>query len=484
MSELKEKVVKSVFWIGGANAVSQAVTWVFTILIARLLIPSDYGLVAMASVYIGFAESLNEFGVGTALIQKKDILEEEVQGLYSLSFIFGLFFMAISFPAAHLLAGFFEEQKLVPIIYVLSSTFVISAVKNVQHSLMIRAMRFKEIAHIEVTAKITTSAVAYLCAGAGAGAWTLVISYLLYNVAQAALYVLFERRRPGRIKSFRQIKAFLHFGSQVVFARILAILSQRTDAFIIGKLAGTESLGIYSFAFSLAKKPLDKIMSVLNQVLFPVFTRVQDNRELTRRYFLKTLELELLLILPIFTLFFCTADTLVPVVLGEKWLSAVFPLKVFVVIGIFLYLSTISAVLNIAIGRPRLQVYYNAIVLVVMTGGMILFGTLFKFRGILLSWVTLYPLIVMAHFSITLRLIDLSLTSALQRFKLPLLISFAVAVVSLSYSHFVPLSGWERLVSLLTLGFLTYMLSFYGLDRAKALEIMDMLKIRKAAQPG
>lgn len=484
MSEIKSKIVSSVFWLGGANAFSQVITWVFTILVARLLSPADYGLVAMASVYVAFAEYLNEFGVGAALVQKKELNSDEISGIYSVSIAMSFIFVIVSFPAAHLMSLFFKEERLVYIVYALSSTFLISAIKNVQQNLMIRDMRFKEIAQIETVARITNSAIAYGCALYGMGAWTLVVQYLSYNAIQALLYAYYEKQLPGRVKSFRQIRAILKFGFEVMSARVIGVLSQRTDSLVIGRLIGSEMLGVYSYALSLANKPMDKIMSVLNQVMLPVLSRVQHEDEKLRRYFLKMIEMELLILLPIFVVFALSVNLLVPLLLGDKWIKLIVPLQIFSLGGVFSYLSSVSSMVVLAKGSPRILVYFGIAGLIMTPSLMITLGLYLGFNGILISWAVLTPLFALALFGVTIKLIGLDAASVVRSFRLPVALTAVMTVCLLVFQKFIIVQGWAGLISTLLVGAAAYVSAMWFMDRAKMLEVISIVRNRRLEAAG
>lgn len=478
MLSQKTKVAHSIFWLGGSNVFSQAITWVFTILVARILSPGDYGLMAMASIYIGFAEYLNEFGVGAAVIQKKDITEEEIRSTYLISIIMGSGFTCFSVVVAPLFATFFHESRLTPIMYALSVTYIISAAKNIQQSVMIRRMQFKDIARIEVVCKVVTSGVSYLCALYGAGVWTLVIAFLLFNAAQAGMYAFCERQRPGKIADITIIKTIFRFGAQVMLARVITVLSQRTDLLIISKLINAQVLGVYSLSMSLANKPLDKILSILNQVLFPVFSQAQNDSQRIRQYFVKTFELELLIMIPIYMFIILAAEPLVAVVLGEKWASIVLPLKMFGAAGVFMYFASFCSMVVTALGRPRMHLFYTLALYACMVSSMLIFVRFYGFNGILLSWVTVYPFVTTIYLIIVIRMIALPFKTFLRCFRTPALVSCTMGSL-LAGTLLLELHPWLLLVFMVCIAAASYIAALLIFDRPKALEIYEILRTKK-----
>lgn len=478
MVTLKTKVTHSVFWLGGSNAFSQAITWVFTILIARILSPDDYGLMAMSSIYIGFADALNEFGIGAAVIQKKDITEEEIRSTYLISIGMGISLTLISVLIAPLLAAFFHEPRLTLILYALSATFIISAAKNIQQSVMNRHMRFKDIARIEVICKVVTSIVSYICALHGAGVWTLVIAFLLFNAAQAIIYAFCERQRPGKISDITAIKEIFRFGLQVMLARIITILSQRTDMLIISKMINAQVLGVYSLSMSLANKPLDKILSILNQVLFPVFSQAQHDTQRIRQYFTKTFELELLIMLPIYVFIMLAAEPLVIVILGEKWAGIMLPLKMFGAAGMFMFFASYCSMVVTSLGRPRMHLFFSLSLYACMVSSMLVFVDFYGFFGILLSWVTVYPVVTTIYLIIVTRMVELPFKTFIRCFRTPALASGTMGFF-IAGTLLLPLYPWLLLSCMMCIGAISYITALLIFDRAMALQIFEMLRTKK-----
>jgi len=472
-------VVKGVIALGSANVLSQIITWTFTILVARLLKPEDYGLVSMVAVYIGFAEYFNEFGIGSAIVQKKDITRAQLRAIYTVSLWLGLFFTTISLPVGHLLARFFHEPRLVQIVYVAAPTFLITATKSVQMNMMMKEMRFGQIAKIELIAKVGSSFITYLCALLGFGYWTLIIMYLSYNLFQALLYSWHVRILPGRIESFQQIKGLLSFGGRVMLARVTGFIANQIDRVIIGRVIGVQTLGVYSLALTLGNKPVDKILTILNQVFFPLLSKAQDDTEQLRRYFLKIVEMELFLLLPIFVLLFFMADDFLPFLLGNQWHGAVLPFKVFMVIGVFIYLRNRLSVLVMSIGNPEYTIYCNVVVFFVMGAAMLILGYFFRVSGILATWLIFFPMIYLGFLSFVAKLLTIKVSSLFKCCRLPVTLALMTSMALSWLVSIVPFTGIRRALIVLPAGAVIYLLLFVLLDRKKFYEILVLLKLKK-----
>lgn len=476
MSETKQKVASGIFSLGSANLFSQIITWVFTILVARLLTPQDYGLVEMSAIYIGFAELFNEFGIGAAIVQREKLSTNLLRATYSFALLLGLCFTLISLPIAHLLASFFNEPRLVMVVYILSITFIISSAKNVQRNLMTRRMEFAAMARIEVIARIGSSLLTYYCAWIGLGYWALVVMYLSFNGLQALLYFYHVRILPGKIESVSQIREVLKFGGQVMLSRIIRYFAIRIDTMIVGKMLGTSLLGTYSMALNLGNKPVDKVMAIMNQVFFPLFSKTRRDEDKLRAYFLKTVSMELYILCPIFILLFYTADDLLPLLLGSQWEKAVPPFKVFISIAIFFYFKSRLSVLALAIGKPKYEIFCNSIMLVAMSSTMILLGYLYKMQGILAVWLTVFPLLTVCYQLFLNHKIGIKISTFVMNIKSPLLVSILTCIIttlSLSISLDSPVL---RIIVTTSICLSTYCLSFFLLDKNKLHELLSIIR--------
>ena len=365
MSEFKGRIVSGLLWLGSASAMTQIVSWLFTIFIARLLTPADYGLYAIAGVYIGILEFLNEFGIGSSLVQKEDVTNKEISGLFALSLYWSIALCLFTYCFAARIAITLQSAELIPILRVLSFSFIISAFKNIQYNLMVRDMRFKDIAKIEAFARILTSILTYLLARQGFGIWALVSSYLIYSFIQACCYSFLRRIHFSLRLNFSELKEHIVFGLQIISGRFIDAISGRTQTMVIGKLLGMDLLGVYTFAQALSFKPMEMISSVLNQVFFPIYSRLQNDKETRANYLLKTIEMEMLFIMPVCLLMACTADVFIPLILGTRWIHLIPYMQVFSVLAVFTFLSSQATMLSISAGKPRLQIWYPATALFV-----------------------------------------------------------------------------------------------------------------------
>ncbi|MBT1070890.1 lipopolysaccharide biosynthesis protein [Pelotalea chapellei] len=471
---MKDRIIKGIFWLGGASLLSQAATWLSTIVVARILNPSDYGLIALAGIYIGFAEYVNEFGIGTAIIQKKDLDPQDIRGLYTISILLGAAMTLLTILLAPAVAAYFKEDRLIGIIQFLSPNFLVNAAKSVQRNLMIREMKFTELAKMDGGSRIITSLGALGLAMAGFGVWTLAAQYLLQNVIVFIWSFAYERRLPGKVVNFDRLKEMLVFGAGITGTNILYCTNRNIDQFIVGKMLGKMTLGSYSFAQTLADKPFEKLLSIFNQVFFPVFSRIQDDPQKTKSYFMSIMEKELFILTPIFLMIILTAQDLVHVVLGSKWELMILPLQLFALIAVFKYLENRISMMYRSRGKSRAQLVFTSLVAVVMSVALFTGGKHAGLTGVLAAWGIAYPLIVMGYLRGFLLYIGISWKKFFALFSVPLISAIVMTIpVLLTASLFQTVSLYSLLFKIFVC-LLSYSIAVLLMNRRIVNDLRDI----------
>jgi O-antigen/teichoic acid export membrane protein len=319
---LKGRVVSSGFVTILAQGVKFALTLASTMALARLLLPEDFGLVAMVTTIIGFLRVFKDAGLSTATVQREGITHAQVSNLFwinaGLSCAAGLV-VVVSAPAV---VWFYREPRLFAITLTLSVTFLLTGL-TVQHmALLNRQMRFKAIAAIEIGSMLAGSSVGIGMAWLKGGYWSLVWSQLTMSVVGFLLTWLFSGWRPQRPTRNSGIRPLLGFGVNLSASSFLYSLTSGADSLLIGRFYGPGPVGLYSRAGAMIRRPLEQFLSPISSVFLPALSRVQAQPERYRRTFLQAYEV---IALPgfFFTgLFLALARPLTLVLLGPKWEQA------------------------------------------------------------------------------------------------------------------------------------------------------------------
>jgi PST family polysaccharide transporter len=320
--ELKGRTVRG----GVAKMASQAATFIARIgslmILARLLEPEDFGLVAMVTVVTGIFSLFKDAGLSLATVQRPSIDEEQLSALFWINMLVGVILAALTITASPALAAFYSEPRLVPIGLTLSLGFILNGA-GVQHSALLqRQMRFTAIAAIEITSQVLSSAVGIAMALFGYGYWSLVVMALLLPGAWTIGAWLVAQWIPGRPRWAAEVRSMLGFGGKVSLNVLIVYVAYNVDKVLLGRLAGAEVLGLYGRAYQLINIPTENLNTAVGGVALAALSRIQDDTARFRSYFLKSYSMVLALTIPVTVACALFASELVFVLLGPKWTSA------------------------------------------------------------------------------------------------------------------------------------------------------------------
>lgn len=322
LSDLRGRTVRggAVTFIGqGAKFILQTGS---TMILARLLTPADFGLVAMVTAATGFVAMFKDAGLSTATIQRSEITHEQVSTLFWVNVALSLFLMAALMAASPLVAWFYGEPRLTAITIAIAATFVLGGLSVQHQALLRRQMRFTNLAVSEWLSLAVSVAVAIVMALLGYGYWSLVGM----AAAKALAYCLFvwisSGWLPGRPVRGSGVRPMLAFGGSLSGVSFLNYATRHVDNIIIGFALGSGPLGIYSKAYSLLMLPIREVNAPFGAVMIPALSQLQDDAERYRRYYLKALGGLALLSMPVVALLFVLADEAVTVLLGDQWTEA------------------------------------------------------------------------------------------------------------------------------------------------------------------
>jgi O-antigen/teichoic acid export membrane protein len=388
-SPMRRKVVASLLWQGSASLVGQAISWLVTLIVIRLLSPSDYGLVAMAGLSISFLMLVGDLGVGPVVVQAPALQRPQLQALFAVALWAYLLGAIVAFASAPVAAAFFAEPRLISIVRALSLSFVFAGLYAVPQALVLRTLEFDRNATIEVLATLVSSVVALTLALGGWGAWSLVGATLAIHAFRAAAFQIVRPCLFGPFPSLAVLRDMVHFGGLVTVDRILWFGYTNLDIAIAGRALGGALVGVYSVALSLASMPFDKVMSIVTQVSFSAFSRIQDDRESLRRGMLQALESVSLLAFPAAVGMATIAPEALAIFVGPKWADAVIPFQILCLSLPFRALGLLFTPALFGTGQPRVAVENNAITLVTVAVALIV-GVQWGVVGLCVGWLAGY----------------------------------------------------------------------------------------------
>ncbi|NII11155.1 oligosaccharide flippase family protein [Oleiagrimonas sp. C23AA] len=399
---LRREVLHSLKWLAGARLAGQAIAWTITLVVIRILKPSDYGLMAIAEVLIGFATLFQELGLFSAMVQKRDLNDRHVEQAFGLLILINSGIYLLVFAMAPLLAGFFGDQRLVDIVRVLGIQFPLASFGVVQDAMLSRSMRFKQKSLANLVIGLGNGLTTLGFALAGFGVWALVFGSLAGALVRPFALGVAARHWCRPRFSRDGMSEMLRFGSFVTISKVLWYAYSRSDVFIIGKILGKELLGFYSIAMHLASLPMQKVSEMLDQVGFAAYASVQHDMEAIRGHFLRVIRVLGFISFPVFWGISSVAPDLVAVVLGQRWERAVIPLQLLGLVGPIRMIGHGSGSVLTAIGKPHIGTLSLLLAILIMPPAFFI-GTYYGgLLGASLAWVIGYPVLVLARLPLLL----------------------------------------------------------------------------------
>lgn len=348
------KVFSNFIWRFAERCGAQLVTFIVSIVLARILTPSDYGTIALVTVFITILQVFIDSGLSTALIQKKDADDLDFSSVFYFNFVICIILYLIMFVSAPLIADFYKESSLVSIVRVISLTLIISGVKGVQQSYVSRHMLFKRFFFSTLGGTIFSAVLGIIMSYAGFGVWAIVFQQLSNNAIDTLILWITVKWRPIKKFSWSRLKNLLSFGWKMLASSLLDTIYNNLRNMIIGKLYTSADLAFYNQGDKFPKLIVTNINTSIDSVLLPTMSNEQDNhvrvKDMTRR----AIKISTYIMAPLMIgLAFC-AKPIVQIVLTDKWLPCVPYLQIFCISYLFWPIHTANLNAIKAMGRSDL----------------------------------------------------------------------------------------------------------------------------------
>jgi O-antigen/teichoic acid export membrane protein len=354
---LRTKTLHGVSWSFLERGGQVGIQFVISIILARLLLPAQFGLIAMLSIFMALAHSFIDSGFGQALIQKQDATRVDESSVFYFNIALGLAAAGLLSLAAPWIAAFYRMPLLVPLTRVLSLNLVISAFGCVQRALMTKRVDFKKQMKVSTVASAASGAVGVLLAYLGFGVWSLVAWSLCDSIFRTILLWLVYSWRPVWAFSLASLRGMFSYGSKLFLSGLLDTIYNNVYQLVIGKVYSPADLGFYSRAMGVQQVPVVNITGAVQRVTFPVFASIQDDKPRLKRGVKEALKTVTLVTFPLMTGIAVCAKPLVRVLLTDKWLPAVPYLQLLCVVGMLYPLHAIN--LNVLKAQGRSDLFFR-----------------------------------------------------------------------------------------------------------------------------
>ncbi|WP_454802319.1 lipopolysaccharide biosynthesis protein [Mucilaginibacter phyllosphaerae] len=379
----KRLIKTGIIWTAFQLIINQSFGFVVKLILIKLLMPSEFGLVGMATVFTGLVQVINDLGVGAALVQRKqhDLNESHFQTAFWTGVIWSvLLYMIMAFAVTPVAVYFYHEPTLKLLIPILSIGILCNPVNLIHKAQLTRAMNFKKIALIDNTSYIIAGSLSIILAFSGIGIWALVFNAIAPFIFAMPLYYKATKWFPKFTWDKQSFKDVFGFGVFTTGANIFTYLYNNIDYLLIGKLLGASVLGIYTFAFVITDTFRSRVMAVINNVMYPIYGKNQRDPILLKRYYLKVVQINCLVVFPIMLFFAILGGPFVVKIFGMKWQSAIVPLQYLSVSVMFQMMVSGNTALIRGLGKPgldmKLQILKAALFLPTLAYATINYGIL------------------------------------------------------------------------------------------------------------
>jgi O-antigen/teichoic acid export membrane protein len=366
---LQKRVARGLTWTFIDTWGSQIIQLIIFAILANLLTDVDFGLVALAAVFVQFAQLFVDQGLGDALIQFKSVTRLQINTAFWVAVVTGLLFMVLGFLVAVPISVVLNEPGLAPIIAVLSLTFLETSFSSVQMALLRRDMRFKSLAVRRLAAVVAGGVVGVTGAFLGWGAWALVGNEITYGIVSVFMLWTVSPWRPGFEWSRQDFRQLFGFGANVVGSDVLNFVSRNSDNLLVGAFLGVGPLGLYAVGYKILDTTQTLLVNAARKLAFPVFSRIQTDRERTRRAYARVNRSLSAVILPGYIGLSLVAQEAIVVLFGAKWEASGPVAATLYLIGPVLTLQVFSGALLNAAGHPEITFRFRMVTVVVHVVG-------------------------------------------------------------------------------------------------------------------
>lgn len=454
MPAIMSKLISAISWSAVERYSSQIVQFVIAVILARILLPKDYGILALVLATLSLISVINETGLGAALLQKLDRDKLDYSSVFYTNITLGFFLYFILFLAAPFIEIFFDLNNLSTYLRIAGLSIIINSFVIVPRTQLFIKIDFKTQAKISFPSVILSGLIAICIAYFGFGVWSLILQLLLANFFTLCLTWFFVKWRPDFSFSFNRIKPLFNFAYKLMLARLINTIFNQSYSILIGKYFSPSLLGYFNRAESIKSISTNTITGLIQRVSTPVLCELQDNHELMRKTLMKFIVSTAHIVFPLMGLIFVLSDSLIILLLTEKWLGSSFILKILCPVGMLFVINTFNLNVFNATGKTDLALrneVYKKFFFIIILAVSIRFG--FTFLIISQIVVALVELIFnMYYTNLQIKLSPISQMYDLKGvFFTSILMSLIVFIVTIQFeNHFI------KFILGSVIGFLSY----------------------------
>jgi O-antigen/teichoic acid export membrane protein len=406
-------ILRGISWKVSSQIVVQIARIGFALTLARLLQPRDFGLAGMALVIAALVTAFSDLGLGAALVQRRTIDDDDTSTVFWTSLAAGAFLTVAGLALAGPVASFYGEPRVRGLMAAMSLCFVITAIGATQRALLTREMDFRRLELRTIIGVVVGGAAGATAAVAGWGPWALVLQQLTTAVISTAVLWFAVPWRPRFVFSRRSLRSLGGYGGNVLGVRLAFYLWDGSLPVIVGRFLGAGALGIFTIAYTVILAPLTRLSLPIGEVLFPAFSRMQDDRERLARIWLRALRVLAAICVPAMVGLVVVAPDFVSVVLGAKWHAAVSIIQVLAWVGLLQALQAWNGAILTGLGRAG-TLFRATLAYLFLYVGSFLVGLHWGMHGVVTAYAISSTILEASYLLLTTRALGVSFVAPLR----------------------------------------------------------------------
>lgn len=462
--DLAQKTIKGVFWsyltfIGG-----KVLTFLSTIILARLLLPEQFGLVGYCLITIQYLDILNSAGINNSLIARRENLEEAANAAFAANILLGIISFALTWMIAPSVAIFFKTDEIVPVLRVLGLSLPLSGLGMVPNTLLQRHLRFRTKLLPDISRNFIKGVVSIVLAWLGMGVWSLVWGQLAGVLIGTVIAWILAGWKPTWRFHAGATYAIATYGFHIVLLEVAGAFRNNVDYLLVGRILGAAALGYYTMAFRIPELLIRSVNHVIGSVSLPVMAMTQTDREQLRSFYFGYLRYLSMFVFPVAVGLALTAPIFIPLFLSEKWGPAIIP-TVFISLALGIAaLGYVPGILYKAIGRPEVLNWLSFIKLPIAVF-VLWYSTRWGISGVAAGQIAIGLFSVTLDTLVANYIMRYSLKELLKAFAPTFVSALVMGVALLALLRIMLFSGWAEFVLMMLAGTLVYLVMLWVIDR-------------------
>jgi PST family polysaccharide transporter len=438
MQSVRKSISSGIIYTALSRYSGVVISIVIGAVLARLLTPEEFGIVALVTVFVSFFNLLSDFGLGPAVVQNQTLVKKDLESIFSFSIILGFILSISFFLVAPLIAAFYKEPELIEVSRYLSLVILFNSLLIIPKALFQKALKFKQLGLITVFVQLVCGVIAIFLAYLGYSYYSLVVQNIMLG---AISLVIFYFLKPVAIAweiDFNAVKKIIRFSSFQFFFNFINYFSRNADNILIGKYLGVAPLGFYEKSYRLMMMPVQNLTHVITPVLMPVLSKFQQDKEMIFKTYLKVVKILAIIGFPLSVFLFFSATEIITIIFGSQWNRSIPVFKILsLTVGIQMILSSSGSIFQ-ALNRTDLLFYSGAVSAFFMISG-ICYGIFIAQSIEAVGYGLIVAFLVnffQAFFILIHIALDKSLSAFLKVFLYPLFVSGTIAITLRLFESF------------------------------------------------